>query len=103
MPIISNQFYLFLAGVGALIEIWKVTKALHIEFSFRSGFTYGSDTAGEASTAQLDQTAMKYLSWVLYPLCLGLKIKFLTIRNCKQNIFINFLEDFFGFKRGSHP
>ena len=54
-----------------MIEIWKVTKALHIKFSWSTGLTYGQDTADEASTAQLDDTAMKYLSWVLYPLCLG--------------------------------
>jgi CRISPR/Cas system CMR-associated protein Cmr5 small subunit len=66
----TSLLVLIPAGVGALIEMWKVTKALHIQFSFRSGFTYGSDTAGEANTAQLDETAMKYLSWVLYPLCL---------------------------------
>lgn len=67
----TSLLVLIPAGVGALIEIWKVTKALHIQFSFSSGFSYGQDTAGETSTAQLDDTAMKYLSWVLYPLCLG--------------------------------
>ena len=59
------------AGIGALIESWKVTKALHIKFSFRGGFSYGADTAEEVNTAQLDDTAMKYLSWLLYPLCVG--------------------------------
>merc|ERR1712088_243725 len=53
------------------IEIWKVTKALHITFSFSTGISFGADSAVEASTAELDSTAMKYLSWVLYPLCLG--------------------------------
>ena len=33
--------------------------------------SFGADSALEASTAELDSTAMKYLSWVLYPLCLG--------------------------------
>merc|ERR1712158_25457 len=56
---------------GALIEIWKVTKALHITFSFSPWVSVGADTEVEASTAELDSTAMKYLSWVLYPLCLG--------------------------------
>jgi len=66
----TSLLVLIPAGVGALIEIWKVTKALHVQFSFSGGFSYGSDTADEASSAQLDDTAMKYLSWVLYPLCL---------------------------------
>jgi len=67
----TSLLVLIPAGVGALIEIWKVTKALHIKVSLRGGITYGQDTKDEANTAQLDDTAMKYLSWVLYPLCLG--------------------------------
>jgi len=66
----TSLLVLIPAGVGALIEIWKVTKALHINVSF-SGISYGKDTEVEASTAELDSVAMKYLSWVLYPLCLG--------------------------------
>ena len=67
----TSLLVLIPAGVGALIEIWKVTKALHITFSFSTGISFGADSALEASTAELDFTAMKYLSWVLYPLCLG--------------------------------
>jgi len=67
----TSLLVLIPAGVGALIEIWKVTKALHITFSFSTGISFGADSAVEASTAELDSTAMKYLSWVLYPLCLG--------------------------------
>merc|ERR1712137_1534239 len=58
------------AGVGALIEIWKVTKALHVTVSM-SGLKFGEDSKVEATTAELDTVAMKYLSWVLYPLCIG--------------------------------
>jgi hypothetical protein len=36
-----------------------------------SGVRFGADTADEVTTAQLDDTAMKYLSWILYPLCVG--------------------------------
>merc|ERR1712156_544754 len=67
----TSLLVLIPAGVGALIEMWKVTKALHITFSFSKGVSFGADSAVEASTAELDSTAMKYLSWVLYPLCLG--------------------------------
>ena len=34
----TSLLVLIPAGVGALIEMWKVTKALHITFSFSSGF-----------------------------------------------------------------
>lgn len=66
----TSLLVLIPAGVGALIEIWKVTKALHVTISF-SGIKFGEDSKVEASTAELDGVAMKYLSWVLYPLCIG--------------------------------
>ena len=47
-----------------------MSKALHVTVS-AAGLKFGADTADEANTAQLDDTAMKYLSWVLYPLCIG--------------------------------
>jgi len=67
----TSLLVLIPAGVGALIEIWKVTKALHVSFSLSSGVTLGPDSAQEANTAELDSTAMRYLSWLLYPLCVG--------------------------------
>lgn len=66
----TSLLVLIPAGLGALIEIWKVSKALHVTVS-ASGLKFGADTADEANTAQLDDTAMKYLSWILYPLCIG--------------------------------
>jgi len=66
----TSLLVLIPAGVGAIIEIWKVTKALHVSISF-SGLSFGEDSKVEANTAELDSVAMKYLSWVLYPLCLG--------------------------------
>jgi len=66
----TSLLVLIPAGVGAIIEMWKVTKALHVTISF-SGIKFGEDSKMEASTAQLDGVAMRYLSWVLYPLCLG--------------------------------
>jgi len=66
----TSLLVLIPAGVGALIEIWKVTKALHVSISL-SGISFGEDSKVEANTAELDSVAMKYLSWVLYPLCMG--------------------------------
>lgn len=66
----TSLLVLIPAGVGAIIEIWKVTKALHVSVSL-SGIKFGEDSKVEASTAELDGVAMKYLSWVLYPLCIG--------------------------------
>lgn len=66
----TSLLVLIPAGVGALIEVWKVTKALHVTLSW-SGIKFGEDSKVEANTAELDSVAMKYLSWVLYPLCIG--------------------------------
>jgi len=66
----TSLLVLIPAGVGAVIEMWKVTKALHVTLSL-SGLKFGEDSKVEADTAELDGVAMRYLSWVLYPLCVG--------------------------------
>ena len=66
----TSLLVLIPAGVGAVIEMWKVTKALHVSISL-SGLKFGEDSKVEANTAELDGVAMRYLSWVLYPLCIG--------------------------------
>merc|ERR1719292_97854 len=47
----TSLLVLIPAGVGAIIEIWKVTKALHVNISF-SGITFGEDSKVEANTAE---------------------------------------------------
>lgn len=66
----TSLLVLIPAGCGAVIEMWKVTKALHVSISL-SGIKFGEDSKVEANTAELDGVAMRYLSWVLYPLCIG--------------------------------
>ncbi|XP_074644746.1 lipid scramblase CLPTM1L-like [Tubulanus polymorphus] len=59
------------AGIGALIEMWKVSKAFKVKVirrGFMPSFQIGSTSAGEAETEKIDSQAMKYLSYVLYPL-----------------------------------
>lgn len=62
------------AGVSAVIELWKVTKILHVRVSW-SGWKprvwRDVPDAAERSTAAADAEAMKYLSMLLYPLCLA--------------------------------
>jgi hypothetical protein len=64
-------------GIAALIEMWKVTKAfkVHLAWSgWRPSLSLGdqaSKTESERSTEAFDSQSMKYLSYVLYPLCLG--------------------------------
>jgi len=60
------------AGIGALIEVWKVKKALKVEVSFSNGIRqcikFGEKSASEQETENYDSEAMKYLSYLLYPL-----------------------------------
>ncbi|XP_076807863.1 lipid scramblase CLPTM1L-like [Clavelina lepadiformis] len=62
------------AGVGSVIEIWKVTKALKVtvEWSgWKPNVSFGTSSDMEKTTKDFDQQAIKYLSYVLYPLCIG--------------------------------
>uniref|UniRef100_A0A8C3TD93 Lipid scramblase CLPTM1L n=1 Tax=Chelydra serpentina TaxID=8475 RepID=A0A8C3TD93_CHESE len=60
----TSLLVLIPAGVGAVIELWKVKKALKMTVTWRS----------MRPTIQLSSfyhQAMKYLSYLLYPLCIG--------------------------------
>ncbi|XP_069113149.1 lipid scramblase CLPTM1L-like [Argopecten irradians] len=62
------------AGIGAVIEVWKVKKALKLTISwsgFKPKFEIGKTSDQEKETAAFDSEAMKYLSYLLLPLCLG--------------------------------
>ncbi|KAF4073749.1 hypothetical protein AMELA_G00246920 [Ameiurus melas] len=70
----TSLLVLIPAGVGSLIEVWKVKKAFKI-YIFWKGLTptfmFGKSDESEKRTEEYDSLAMKYLSYVLYPLCLG--------------------------------
>ncbi|KAG7268752.1 hypothetical protein CRUP_031824 [Coryphaenoides rupestris] len=53
----TSLLVLIPAGVGSIIEVWKVKKAFKIQVSWK----------GSKPTL----LAMKYLSYLLYPLCIG--------------------------------
>ncbi|CAH0592273.1 unnamed protein product [Chrysodeixis includens] len=63
------------AGISAIIELWKVTKVLHLRVSFSGWRVVVSRArvadAGEARTARADAEAMRYLCMLLYPLCIA--------------------------------
>lgn len=62
------------AGVGSLIEVWKVKKAFKIHVIWRGltpAFLFGKMDDSEKRTEEYDTLAMKYLSFLLYPLCIG--------------------------------
>ena len=59
------------AGVGMLIEFWKVTKSLKITLDWNVGIVFGQRSEAESETEKHDGEAMWYLQWLLYPLCVG--------------------------------
>lgn len=62
------------AGIGSIIEVWKVKKAFKIQIFWKGGkptFLFGKLDESERRTEEYDTLAMKYLSYLLYPLCIG--------------------------------
>eukprot|EP00118_Oscarella_pearsei_P001954 m.8995 g.8995 ORF g.8995 m.8995 type:complete len:531 (+) comp21015_c0_seq1:75-1667(+) len=59
------------AGIATVIEFWKVTKAYKLSLEWKGfipNLKLGSVTDVEKETEKWDSEAMKYLSYILYPL-----------------------------------
>lgn len=74
----TSMLVLVPAGIGTIIELWKSKRILKLEISLKGiKFQKASDTTGqdksgsESYTRQVDKEAMRYLSYLLYPLCIG--------------------------------
>lgn len=67
----TSLLVLIPAGIGGIIELWKVTKAFHITFEGWRPKFLNSRTSAENVTEQLDYEGIKYLSYILYPLVIG--------------------------------
>ncbi|XP_050698333.1 lipid scramblase CLPTM1L-like isoform X2 [Eriocheir sinensis] len=64
----TSMLVLVPAGVGGIIELWKVTKAFHIRLEGWRLKVEHSITSGESATRALDSQGIRYLSYLLYPL-----------------------------------
>uniref|UniRef100_A0A1B6EGB7 Lipid scramblase CLPTM1L n=2 Tax=Clastoptera arizonana TaxID=38151 RepID=A0A1B6EGB7_9HEMI len=58
------------AGISTLIELWKVTKVIPVDWK---GFRLKpvTLTKAEHNTREFDKESMRYLSYLFYPLCIG--------------------------------
>jgi hypothetical protein len=74
------------AGIGTLIEFWKVTKAMDVSVKDSFPFLVIKDRASynASHTKEHDATAMRYLSYVLYPLVFGYSIYALVYETHKS-------------------
>lgn len=66
------------AGIGVLIEFWKITKAMKVTIKWSHGLPWPhfEDRASyrNSETKKHDAQAMQYLSYVIYPLVIGYSI-----------------------------
>ncbi|KAK7812708.1 hypothetical protein U0070_011098 [Myodes glareolus] len=94
----TSLLVLIPAGIGAAIELWKVKKALKMTVAWRGlrpVFQFGTHSESERKTEKYDAQAMKYLSYLLYPLCVGgavyslLNIKYKSWYSWLINSFVN--------------
>ena len=71
------QQVLIPSGIAALIEMWKVTKAYRVQWLKPEGSWFYRPSFGtkqsqaEEITDAYDSESLKYLSYLLYPLCIG--------------------------------
>ncbi|OXB66341.1 hypothetical protein ASZ78_003732 [Callipepla squamata] len=94
----TSLLVLIPAGIGAVIELWKVKKALKMSIKWqgiRPKIQFGASNDSEKKTEEYDTQAMKYLSYLLYPLCIGgaayslLNVKYKSWYSWLINSFVN--------------
>lgn len=56
------------------LKLWKVTKAFHIKFDGWRPKVTSARTSGENTTEKLDSEGIKYLSYLMCPLLVGLAV-----------------------------
>lgn len=74
----TSLLVLIPAGIGVLIEVWKVTKAFKVNIKWEKGarpsVQFGQRTSKEKETEEFDSEAMRYISYALYPLVIAVAV-----------------------------
>jgi len=82
----TSWIILISCGVGLLIEMWKIKKAVIVELDWTKRFplTFKDRASYASKTKEYDDQAMRYLSYVLYPLIVGYAIDSLMYETHKS-------------------
>ncbi|KAJ8927869.1 hypothetical protein NQ314_019613 [Rhamnusium bicolor] len=69
----TSLLVLIPSGIATLIEFWKVSKVFKTSISWKGLKFNGSrkETSEEKKTREYDEECMRYLSYLLYPLCVS--------------------------------
>lgn len=70
----TSLLVLIPAGIGTLIEVWKVTKAFKVKLNWSKllpKIEFGLVSEKEKETQGFDSEAMRYLAYIMWPLCFG--------------------------------
>lgn len=71
----TSLLVLIPSGIGTVIEFWKVSKVFKVSWSGGLSFKKNhKETEEERKTKEYDDECMKYLCYLLYPLCAGAAI-----------------------------
>ncbi|XP_018655289.1 hypothetical protein Smp_145250 [Schistosoma mansoni] len=58
-------------GISTLIELWKLGRMTKFSISFHHGVRWGKRSKEEEATDQLDAQFMRWLMYIMIPLCIG--------------------------------
>ncbi|KAB0792105.1 hypothetical protein PPYR_14066 [Photinus pyralis] len=86
----TSLLVLIPCGVATVIEFWKIKKVLKARIEWENRLPrirfdqIKYETHAEAKTREYDEECMRYLSFVLYPLCIGAAIYSLVYQSHKS-------------------
>jgi len=96
----TSYLILIPMAISAVIEIWKVLKASKYSWKFWKKPENEQQTSQESETDALDKQGVKYLSYILWPLCIGgaiYSLIYLEHKSWQQWMLSSFVNGVYGF------